>query len=273
MQRRPAGLHAWDCWVRDWERLPWTEEWLAAGEARDWLSGVGSGDLPPLIEARRRAARYLLAAAGREIPGRRRDLLTPRGRPTRGWRTSWRRTPAACSGTSAWSRGEADGTRIDPARAKVRLRAARSLERQALQALSDLLGRGPIPPPAEDPLRDRDRGVRLFTWRSSYAGGIYEIHYDNAEGLRYTWLHGREAEQVTTEVHAPVPEEGGWRFALETEGSGYYEIRQTPSAENGWTTVVRTTTSAGAGFQTRSRSPSGPCPPRRPRRRKRKSRS
>ena len=242
VQRRPAGLHAWDSWVRDWERLPWTEEWLAAaGETRNWLSGVGSEDLPPLIEARRMAARYLLAAAGRESPGRRRDLLHAAGTAYQGVADELDEDTGGLQRDLGVVAGEADTTRIDPARARVRLRAARSKERQALQALSDLLGRGPIPPPAEDPLRERDRGVRLFTWRSGYGGGIYEIHYDNAEGLRYTWLHGREAEQVTTEVHGPVPEDGGWRFALETEGGGYYEIRQTPSADNGWTAVVRTT--------------------------------
>ena len=240
--RRPAGLHAWDCWVRDWERLPWTEEWLAGSrEARTWLAEVGTDELPELIEARRTAARYLLAAAGREGPGRRRELLQAAGTAYQGVADELDEETGGLQRDLGVVEGEADSSRIEPEKARVRVRAARRLEREALQALSDLLDRGPIPPPAEDPLSAKDRGVRLFTWRSGYAGGVYEIHYDNAEGLRYTWLHGRESEQVTTEVHGPVPEDGGWLFALETEGEGYYEIRQNPSADNGWTAVVRTT--------------------------------
>ena len=240
--RRPAGLHAWDAWVRDWERLPWTEEWLAGSrEARTWLAEVGTDELPELIEARRTAARYLLAAAGREGPGRRRELLQAAGTAYQGLADELDEETGGLQWDLGVVEGEADSSRIEPKRARVRVRAARRLEREALQALSDLLDRGPIPPPAEDPLSAKDRGVRLFTWRSGYAGGVYEISYDNAEGLRYTWLHGRESEQVTTEVHGPVPEDGGWLFALETEGEGYYEIRQNPSADNGWTAVVRTT--------------------------------
>ena len=240
VQRRPAGLHAWDSWVRDWERLPWTEEWLAANGERDRLAGMGSGDLPPLIEARRRAARFSSPPPAARVPGPGATCSTPRGRPTRGWRTSSTRIPAACSATSACSREKRTGRGSilrGPGSACGRPGVWRGRPCRRCRTCS-VAARSRSP--AEDPLRERDRGVRLFTWRSGYGGGIYEIHYDNAEGLRYSWLHGRQAEQVTTEVHGPVPEEGGWRFALETEGDGYYEIRQSPSADNGWTAVVRT---------------------------------
>ena len=55
-QYLPAGLAAWDAWVLDWERQPWTAEWASSDAARSSLQRLNRWFLDWLVDGRRTAA-------------------------------------------------------------------------------------------------------------------------------------------------------------------------------------------------------------------------
>lgn len=118
-------------------------------------------------------------------------------------------------------------------------RAARDAERDALAALSDMLGMGDLPPIRRDPLRNIDRGIRLAIWRADMSRGVYDINLQDDE-LTSELLFGRQPEGLSTQSLAPVDRDGSWQVAVQTiEGPGRYQVLQQPAEANDWTARIR----------------------------------
>jgi hypothetical protein len=135
---------------------------------------------------------------------------------------------------------EADGARI----AKLvthrdTWRRARAAERSALAVLSKMLSRPPLPPVVVDPLHHQDQGRRLASWRADLSVGVYDVTL-SGDTIKRKWIYGREPEGEVSDVLAEFPHAAEWRIAVETvEGGGLYQVKEQPSAENDWTTVLR----------------------------------
>ena len=239
-RRIPAGLAAWDWWTIDWERLPLTVEWARREWPQDRLGRLGQRFLPQLAAGRGLAARYFAAAAeGADSESRRRALS------------------AAVAGYEEMIRALEDlagllpqgGDRFSgsdmPAsdeifRARPLIRQARDGERAALAALAKMLGQPALPPLLEDPLRLREKGRKLFTWRAKTDDSIYHLTFEDGE-LQVELMSGDEAEEMNSEVYGTAPQEPGWLLAVEPglDGHGIYRVVQQPAAANNWVAVVR----------------------------------
>ena len=232
----PAGLAAWDYSVTHWERLPLTPAWADRGLNWSLLARTRVQHLEPLIERRRHCALLLrdLAADGLagapelalaaqaygEVVARLEELIDalpsdPRAYPGTGQPMTINRK----------SRGL--------------LRAARTAEREALQALSTYLGRGPLPPVQNDPLTRVESGYRVLTSRAAWSREVWELSLQG-EGVNADHIHGSYAEDVDFRVLAGVPQEPGWILAVESDGDAVAGwVTQQPTAENEWEARLR----------------------------------
>ena len=239
-RRIPAGLAAWDWWVTDWERRPWTPEWARSEWPRDRLPGT-QRFLGRLAEERERAAAFFAGAAGRTAAQKRRALL---GEAAEAYETAvqtFKEIQQALPETRGDKFTPEEERRVDQIHlVRPLLSRARDAERQALSALARLLGRPPLPPIARDALRHLDRGKKLFTWRADFSEGVYELTL-RGEKLQIRLLASKEAEGMRYEVHNAAPREGKWQVAIQAEdtGLGFYQVYQNPAAENDWTAIVR----------------------------------
>ncbi|MEW6753589.1 MAG: DUF362 domain-containing protein [Candidatus Latescibacterota bacterium] len=238
----PAGLAAWDAWTLDWERLPFTGQWLAADqEARHYLRQLGQEWSALRVSRARLLAAEFLDAAARGTDG---------GERQRGLReaaSGYRRAAEALQDLGErlqrWERrgteGETEDALEELAGARPLARRARAGERQALAALAHLLGRPELPPAAEDPFRRRELGRRLFAWRAALHHGVEELTFEQGS-VRPQHLGGKPPEEVSCQVLGAVPREGGWQVAVEVlAGPGNYLVLQQPGPGNGWVPVVR----------------------------------
>ena len=234
----PAGLYAWDEWVREWERLPWTEEWAREPKARDRLAQAGGWFYEELAEDHEYLASFYRQAADRSR-GPRGELL---GRAAAGFAETARLVRDIDSRVPEERSGEL--TAEDSARlAKVSElrempRRAREAERQAFAALGELMG-VELPPIVHDPLLRRERGVVVTTWQAELSKGIFHLVIEGDQLTRET-LYGRETEGESTTFHDPLPAEDGWEVAYEVvQGEGMYDVMEQPTAANGYRAVVR----------------------------------
>ena len=237
----PGGIAGWDWWVVDWERLPLTPEWAREEEMLDRLERLGSRYPPELADSRELASRYFAAAAERIDDGQRRQLLHRAADGYGQVAAAMRQLAEAMPETDARDRlTPEDEERLDRiGQMRTVIRRARTGEREALGALSQVLGRGPLPAILEDPLKRKPNGVRLFTWRAITEDSVYGLELVR-DDLRVELLEGDEADEMTWEVHASMPHEAGWEAAVEPSltGGGRYRILHQPTAANGWRVVV-----------------------------------
>jgi hypothetical protein len=235
----PAGLTAWDAWVIDWERFPWTPEWGRQTRPRDRLASMREWDLPNLIMGRRLAAAYFARAVERAHSEGRALRTTAEGyrEVAEILQDLYERLPEKRDGPLT----EADAKRLDEIeKARPLVRRARQAERKALSALTRYLDRPDLPPASEDPLRRKQSGKKLLTLRMGFANGVYDLTLGHGI-LQQKRLAGKEAKGVEYEIHKAIPEEEGWQVAVEViqEGKGLYRVLQQPTAVNGWTTILR----------------------------------
>lgn len=234
----PAGLHAWDVAVWDWERLPWTTQW-AGEEGRDLLGRMARGEYANVAQDRHMAGQLFANAAQASSADRRQLLATASTAYGKLAQTLVRMHDGFPTSRSGAVSPEDSLRHIHIGDLQPLMRQARELERRALQALVDLLGDRPLPAAQEDPLRRRDQGRMLFAWSSSFSKGIYDLTLHGREVSReLRW--GRDAEGEVVDVQNEVHRKAGWQVALEVRtGTGYYEVLQQPSADNDWTAVLR----------------------------------
>ena len=249
----PTGLAAWDAWVLDWERQPWTIEWADRPETRGALATLADMYLGGLAEGRSLAAQYFagiarthdvphLAAAGhfygqtagllRDLAGGLRSVASEETEGDTGQEPRLESVREASQG---------DGTRREAlARVKPAVRQIRASERAAAEALRRHLGdTTPLAPAAQDPLRHKGRGYKLLTWHTDTNQGVYDLTLRGTEA-GVALLDGKEAEGVVHEVLGALPQEAGWLVAVEVVvGHEFYRVEQQPTADNDWTAIVR----------------------------------
>ncbi len=252
-RRLPAGLAAWDAWVIDWERLPLDRAWLETDRAAQrYLLELGQeGSLTEIAQRRRVAAAYLvLAASTAPDPARAQAFgaaAAGYGQVADALQELARRLPAKVR--PPWNEAETQALDSLP-QARPLVRQARAAERQALSSLAALLGRGELPPAAEDPLRLKSKGYRLFTWKAAAFRGVMDLTCDD-RGLREAVLSGKDAEGVRREISQAVAHEPGWLVVVEpVRGVGSYTVVQQPDAANGWSLVVRLDSTHGRNTPT-----------------------
>lgn len=233
----PAGLTAWDAWVTYWERLPWTPEWAAD---------------PVVIERLADARRHLEQQSrerGMAAESFARAAAPPTGDRHPGLAEAARGYEQVAAVLLDLSQilpeddenpSDEDGSRVAKiSQARPMLRRAREAERRALQSLAEHLGRPGIPPVAADPLQQKAAGRKLFAWRADYNHGLYELTLVD-DKLRQHLLSGRDADGVSSQVFPSPVRDPSWTVAVEVvKGDGLYQVVQQPTADNGWTTVVR----------------------------------
>lgn len=238
----PAGLTAWDWWVIDWERLPFTHEWAMEPETLDRLERLASRFPPELARRRGLAAAYFAAAAADATTSTRRKMLQQAadgyGQVADAMRRLAESMPQADDVAELTA---ADRQRLDNiAGARGLVRQARDGERLALSALASMLERPPLPPVFSDPLTRKDKGKRLFSWRAVTEDSVYELRF-SGQDLQVTLVQGDEAADRSFQVFSAMPQKAGWMVAVEPapSGSGSYRVAQQPAADNGWRTVIR----------------------------------
>ncbi|MEW6754329.1 MAG: DUF362 domain-containing protein [Candidatus Latescibacterota bacterium] len=241
----PGGLAGWDAWVTDWERLPLIEEWASQPEVLERLVRLGTRYPVEVAEGRLLASRFF-ARAAREAgdPERRAQLAQAAagyGQAAQAMQQLCQAMPQGGRGTRLSEEDRQRLARLGEARSLVR--QARDGERRALQAVARLLGRPALPEVHEDPLRRREQGVRLFTWRAGADDAVYDLRL-TGQALQVEVLHGDEegsrGAPTTWQVHAAMPQRPGWTVAVEPlRGSGLYQVVEQPERSNGWQVVVR----------------------------------
>ena len=235
----PGGLAAWDAWVIVWDRLPLTEAWVREDqEARDQLVSLQEWNLQRLVEQRELASAYFEGAAASADADRAAHLR----RAAAGY------AEVAVSlrelGDFLPQEDEGDLSAEDAARLaglpgqRHAWRQARAAERRALGALGEMLGRPELPPIQEDPLRHRNLGKKLYTWKASLSRGVEELIL-RGEALERSHIWGYEPEGEVSQVLEAMPRRDGWQAAVEiASGQGVYRVLQQPDAANGWTTIL-----------------------------------
>ena len=238
----PGGIVAWDWWVIDWERLPFTEQWALEAETLDRLERLASRYPPELARQRALAAAYFGAAAQQATNSKRRKLLQE---AAEGYQQV-----VESMGQLADAMPHVDNVAELSAEDRVRLAhiaatrplvdQAREGERQALAALAKLLGRPQLPAIMVDPLSRRHKGFKLFTWSASTEDTVYDLQLSGKD-LVVQLQEGPETSQTDSEVLAAMPRETGWIVAVEPalSGSGSYRVVEQPTADNGWRVTVR----------------------------------
>jgi hypothetical protein len=232
-----TGLVAWDEWVIDWERQPWTPAWASEPMVRGVLASQRVQFLPGLVQGRELAARYF-DKAGQEYG------LAELSLAAKEYRTAAQRLqelqellPETPAGTA---NPEDDRRLVGIASLRPLLAQVREAERSAAEALRRHLGQSePLPPIAPDPLRNKDQGLRLLTWHTDFSQGVYDIA---VRGDSLTCIHrdGKEHEGMSWKILQPVPRREGWQIAVEIlKGEEFYRVVQQPSVANDWTYVLR----------------------------------
>ena len=236
-----AGLAAWDRWVVDWERRPWTPDWARIDWIRNRLNDLRDGQyLDGLAGDKRLAAAFFANRARREGDADRKALL-------REVSEAYTEVAEIAVGLKelmpeegAGEETEADAERLNHiGRAKPKLRLARDAERRAITALRQLLGQPPLAAAAEDPLARKNQGHLVLSWGSDLSRGVYDIALQ-ATDVRQRYVAGREAEGIRWNSQGAVPAAAGWLLEIETlNGAGIYQVIRQPTAANDWTAVVR----------------------------------
>ena len=232
----PAGLAAWDAYVISWERQPWTAAW--AQELGRTLSRLHRY-LPPLARRADGSAHFFDRAASREASASRQRWLRE---AVAAYREQAEAMQRITDGLPGGRRSGAADPQRQAAIGALRplLRQARDAERRALSALSGLVGGPALPAVAEDPMRHRDRGRKLATWRAVRNRGVFRLTLGPDGELGQQLLMGTPAADIEGTVLAGVPAEPGWVVAVEEVAArGVYQVRQQPAADNGWQVVVR----------------------------------
>jgi uncharacterized protein (DUF362 family) len=233
----PAGLAAWDTYVISWERQPWTAEWVTQlGWTLDRLHNY----LWWLVERAEWAEHFFGRAAARTASPQRRSLLES---AAAGYRLEAEALHRIIDG---WPGGEDRRLEDDPDKVaaigelRPLMRQVRDGERQALAALTRLVGGSSLPAVAEDPLQRRDRGLKLATWQVKADRAVSQLTL-GPEGVLHQELQmGSPGKDIQSQVLAGVPKKPGWIVVVEEiRARGAYQVRQQPSAENGWQVVVR----------------------------------
>jgi len=135
--------------------------------------------------------------------------------------------------------GDADEA-ADLERLRPLMRRARDGEREALTALQRLVGGPRLPEVVEDPLQRRERGIKLATWRARRNRGLFRLTLGPEGELQQELLMGTPGRDIRAETLAGVPRRKGWIVAVEeVDARGAYQVRQQPSAANGWQVVIR----------------------------------
>ncbi|MBT6625786.1 MAG: DUF362 domain-containing protein [Gemmatimonadetes bacterium] len=237
----PTGLAAWDAWVTDWERRPFTLQWATSPRPLDQLEGLRRRVLIPLIAQRQLAARFFASAATSATGSRQPKLQAA----ATGYAAVAQRLETLVAYMPSEDRLDdlpaEDLRRLDRiVEARPLLRDARDAERSALNALRTLVGSDPLPSILEDAWHRREEGVKLFTWRAVTDETVFNLVY-LADELAPELLHGNEITQMSIDVHHAMPQLPGWQVVLETgeDATGLYSIIEQPSAANGWRVVVR----------------------------------
>ncbi len=237
----PAGLRAWDQWVIDWERLPLTPQWALQPDVLDRLERLASRLPPELADHRALAAAYFTQAAVR-ARGARRDCLR---RAAAGYAQVAAAMQQLAAAMPTHDRLEnltaADSSRLTLiGQSRPLIRRARDGERQALDALAQLLGRGGLPPVLEDPLARTGKGVRLFTWRAVTDETVYDLTFSGNQ-LQVELRQGEPATSMSSEVFAAMPQKDGWSAVVAPGpgSTGLYQVIKQPDAQGGWRLLVR----------------------------------
>ncbi|MBT6146482.1 MAG: hypothetical protein HOH74_13685 [Gemmatimonadetes bacterium] len=237
----PGGIAAWDWWVIDWERLPFTEEWASEPRTLDRLERLASRYPPELSRQRALAARYFSMAATQADNDERRSLLQATADGYQQVAESMEQLAASMPQVDE----VADLTPEDKDRLANIVRArplvgrARQGERQALAALATLLGRPGLPAILTDPLSRKQEGIKLFSWSAVTEDTVYELQL-SGEDLEIQLLEGPEASATDSEVFAAMPRKPGWIVTVEPAltGSGTYRVVQQPTVDNDWRIIV-----------------------------------
>jgi uncharacterized protein (DUF362 family) len=235
-RRAWTGLAAWDRWVVDWERQPWTPSWAREEWPRDRLESMRD-DLETFAERGELAAAYFSAAADRSADDRQ-ALLTAAAGGYGEVGELMRQLLALMPESSAGEETAEDRDRLDGiGRAGPLVRMARDAQRTALMALADLVD-ADLPPVAADPLAEGD-WVQVLHWQSGNNQGVYDLVLENGD-LTQTRRAGRIAEEVQSHVADGGVDLTGTRLEVKRlSGAGIYQVWEQPSAENGWRTVIR----------------------------------
>jgi uncharacterized protein (DUF362 family) len=228
----PAGVAAWDAYVISWERQPWTAEWL---QELGWTLRRVQRFMPWLAQRAELSAHFFERAAERTGKNKRQKLLRETAVGYRAEADALRRIEDGLPGRDAEEADMAEVGKLRPL-----LREARQGERQALTALSKLVGGPSLPKMAEDPMQLRDRGVKLAVWKAARNRGLFRLTLGPEGKLQQELLMGTPGVDIEGEVLAEVPQKKGWTMVIEEiKARGVYQVRQQPSAENGWQGVVR----------------------------------
>lgn len=239
----PAGLAAWDWWVIDWERLPFTYDWAVEHRTLDRLERLASRFPPELARRRAMAAAYFAAAASKSVDEARRTLLLQAADGYQQVVDAMQRLSEAMPQVDDVSElTAADLGRLNNiAGARPLIRQARAGERRALAAMASMLGRAPLPPVFVDPLVRKSQGKRLFSWRAVTDDTVYELELSGKD-LDIRLVQGDDgATDVISEVFSAIPKSNGWMVVVEPglSGSGSYRVAQQPTAANDWRVVIR----------------------------------
>jgi uncharacterized protein (DUF362 family) len=233
-----VGIAAWDDWVIEWERLPWTPDWAMGDYERRCLQ-----ELDHMYEAvadnHGGLSRFFAWASAEETDARRQRLLRTAAEGYGQIEIILDSMRVLLPGEKAGhldAEGEARMARIGELRGAPR--RLRHEARRALTALVELTDARALPPLREDPLNRRDQGHRVLTWRASVSKGIHHVLLKNGV-VTSEWYHGRELEGIEQTMHDTVPADPGWQIALEPiQGYGFYSIVEQPTLDNDWTTRI-----------------------------------
>ena len=233
----PAGLAAWDTYVISWERQPWTAEWVLD---LGWTVRGLHRYLPWMAQEAESSHHFFARAAERADSRQRRQLLEEAARGYRAKADALHRITNGLPGGRGKSAEDDPDKVAAVGQMRPLMRQVRDGERQALAALSELIGAAPLPPVVEDPMRRRGRGIKLATWRAERSRGVFRLTLGPEGELQQELLMGTPGRDIRGEALAGVPRHPGWIVAVEqVQARGAYQVRQQPCAENGWQVVVR----------------------------------
>ena len=235
-RRAWTGLAAWDRWVVDWERQPWTASWAREEWPRDRLESMRD-DLESFAEKAETSAAYFELAASQSSDDRRKLL----SKAAEGFGTVgelMRELETLMPQSSAGEESDEERARLDGIeRAAPLVRQARDAQRQALTALARLVG-AELPTVVDDPLTVGDP-VHVLSWQSSNNLGVYELVVENGE-LTQSRVAGRIAEEVEAELALGGADLTGAKLEVKRiTGPGAYLVWEQPTADNGWRAVIR----------------------------------
>ena len=233
----PAGLAGWDAYVISWERQAWTSEWAAeAGRSLNRLHR----HMPLLAWRAELASHFFERAAQRGKSPQRQQLLQEAAAAYKTEADVLHQIADGLPGGRDRQANDGPDEGAEVAKLRPLMRQVRDAERQALEALAELIDGPPLPPVAADPMERRGRGIKLATWRAERNRGVFRLTLGPEGELEQKLLMGTPGKDIRGEALAGVPLRKGWVVAVdEVEARGVYQVRQQPNAENGWQAVVR----------------------------------